>query len=198
MPRVILDGALSEQLAGYALIEKDLKNAGRWVERIKALVKPETFGKRVNYIYGGDRETLDVVKAFFVASLTFYAKAFTQCEGRRAQLNRSMLKTELRDMHDLYMRYRNSFAAHSEREKIEHARTVLLLHPKKSKNIQLWLLNSRLQPDFVLPGPGDPGLAELIDDAIRAVNERHDNLSRKIMEEQVLPKGPDYWYRKAK
>jgi hypothetical protein len=198
VPQVRLNGTLSEQVAGYALIEKDLQNALRWYKKLTELVEPFRSKRGEKYTVGTNRDVFDVAKGLFVAALTFYGKCFTQCEGRRAQLNRSMLASELRGTHDNYMLYRNSFAAHSGREKLEHAAASLLLHPKKKKQLVPRLVVNRYQPDFILSTDGEPGLSELIVNAISVANDRHDRVTRRLMETEVMPKGLDHWYRQAK
>jgi hypothetical protein len=199
MPTVALTGVRSEQLAGLALIEKDLRNAAKWYEQAKGLIPDKTIKEAGKYLYGRDREVLDHIKALFVASIIFYAKCFTQAEGRRAQLNRKMLPEIFRETHDFYMKYRHSFAAHSGAGKIEFARTVVALHPNKSKNMPPpFLFANRYQPDFILQEAGEPGFADLIREALAVTNKRFGDLAEKIMKEDILPKGSEFWYRQAK
>ncbi|MEI8597913.1 hypothetical protein P4S64_10925 [Vibrio sp. M60_M31a] len=80
LPAFMLDSKLSEQLAGYSLIEKDLETIINWLETIDKLYPDGKEGKS-NFIHGSDREVFNVVKSLFVSSLTFYAKCFTNCPG---------------------------------------------------------------------------------------------------------------------
>jgi hypothetical protein len=198
MPQVPLQGLLSEQLAGYVLIEKDLQNALRWVRHAEYLVEPNLVKTNNSYVSSDDRETYDLTKGLFVAALTFYAKCFTKCEGRRAQLNKSSLDAHLRASHDLFMTFRNNFAAHSGAAKIEYAKASLVLHPKSKKQEVPRIVCNRLQPDFLLSRGSQPGLADLIIGALSYVNERHEKLTEKILQEEILPKGSAHWYKKAK
>jgi hypothetical protein len=198
MPQVPLQGFLSEQLAGYVLIEKDLQNALRWVKRAESLVEPDLLNTKSTYISSDNRDTYDLAKGLFVAALTFYAKCFTKCEGRRAQLNKSCLNAELRASHDLFMKFRNNFAAHSGAEKIEYAKASLVLRPKPKKQEMPQIVCNRVQPDLLLPRGSQPGLADLINSALSCVNARHDKITEKILNEEILPKGSEYWYKRAK
>src|SRR5262245_9053798 len=111
--QVEIGGKLAERYSGLALIEKDLQNALRWCKRAETgLIKAG--GERASgprddsgliYVASGERELFDSVKAVFVAALTFYAKAFTQAEGRKVQMQRDWLDESFREQHDNCMRF---------------------------------------------------------------------------------------------
>lgn len=68
-PRIELKDKISQQLAGYTLIEKDLRNAITWLEEIEILL-PEKHRKDSNI--SSDRNTFNKIKGNYVAALTFY------------------------------------------------------------------------------------------------------------------------------
>lgn len=86
-----LNSNLSKQLAGYTLIEKDLRNVAVWLGEI--LTYLEVLDNTI-YQKSPDRTKFNIVKGLFVASLTFYGKCFTQCEGRRVKLDKKIIKDD--------------------------------------------------------------------------------------------------------
>ncbi|WP_454807464.1 hypothetical protein [Paraburkholderia fungorum] len=111
--RVLHNSPLAFQLAGYTLIEKDLRSVSTWLGEIaKRHVDGPTY-EFDHHNRSTNRENYDIIKGLFVAALTFYGKCFSQCEGRRVKLNRSQIGDSFRDMHDTCISYRNNFAAHS-------------------------------------------------------------------------------------
>jgi len=198
LPQVRLEGILAEQLAGYTLIEKDLKNVVGWMKHAESLVPAGHFKEELNYKRSENREVFDLIKGLFVASLVFYAKAFSPSEARRAQLSRNSLDSRFREQHDFYLQFRHSFAAHSGSEKVELARTYCLLFPNKHRTIEPMLAIARLQPDIALPKPNDIGLSELAVHAIEIANKKFDKLSDKIMKEHILLLDKEILYKSAK
>src|SRR5690606_22830055 len=92
-----------------------------------------------------------VVKALFVASLTFYGKAFTEAQGRRTQLNLDLISPDFREFHLEVMRYRHHYAAHSGESKIETSNTYLLLITNEKNHFNPTLYTSRMQPSLFSP-----------------------------------------------
>lgn len=179
LPAFMLDSKLSEQLAGYSLIEKDLKTIINWLETIDKLypVGKET---KSNFIHSSDRDVFNVVKSLFVSSLTFYAKCFTNCPGRQSRLNRKMIADEFREIHDQVMMYRNSFAAHSGHEKLELAKSILVVNP--SKNHELIVTQERAQPDYATM-KGDVNFQSLANHLLGVVREKQEKVYGKLIEE---------------
>lgn len=66
--RVVLDSPLAKQLAGYTLIEKDLRSALIWIERITSLADPRPTQQGAYYGQGKDRETYNLIKGLMVAA----------------------------------------------------------------------------------------------------------------------------------
>ena len=102
------------------------------------------------------------MKALFVAILTFYGKAFSQCEGRRVKLERRQIAEGFLPTHDHCIAYRNNFAAHSGAQVIESARMIVAvpMNVKKSRIVRLFAEVD--QPDFTSPASDLPTLRELV------------------------------------
>jgi len=79
--KVEISGRLVEQLNGHTLIKKDLDSALTWIRRAEQLATEVRGIDESQYTHIKDREIGDSVKAFFVASLTFYGKCFTEADG---------------------------------------------------------------------------------------------------------------------
>ncbi|MCH8543997.1 MAG: hypothetical protein LAT61_10545 [Alcanivorax sp.] len=91
--RIELKSPKAKVLAGYVLIEKDLRSAIFWVEEIvKIMSAYERFINSKGHVKANyDRKKFNIVKGLFVAALTFYGKSFATCEGRRVKLERKNL-----------------------------------------------------------------------------------------------------------
>ena len=104
---------MARQMSGYVLIEKDLRSAAIWLAEINKIRGDDVLLDHKGSRHSKDRERYNLVKGLFVAALTFYGKAFSQCEGRRVKLERRQLETEFHEAHDEAISFRNYFAAHS-------------------------------------------------------------------------------------
>ena len=134
--RVIVDIPRANSLAGYFLIEKDLRSSLIWLNEIKSILSDdENFNNPNGHVNANyDREKFNYVKALFVAALTFYGKCFTQCKGRKIKLEKCCLDSKFHTTHGDAMKYRHNFAAHSGEELLEQACVVLALDKKKQPN----------------------------------------------------------------
>lgn len=194
---VILDSKLSNQLAGYSLIEKDLRNILVWLGEIKEMHTEASLDEGGAFFNFDDRKKYNLIKGLFVVSITFYGKCFSKCEGRPVKLERAQIPEEFRDLHDTCIKYRHNFAAHSGAEQLESA-DIALVMPSKIKSLitPLKIFTELNQPDLVWPAPGELTLIELVE-AIRSfVSNKIDLLTSKIIKEEVLPKGYEYWRAK--
>lgn len=196
--RVVLDSRLAQQLAGYTLIEKDLRSVRLWLEEIKArhVVEPKREGHRFGH--SEDRKTYTLIKGLFVAALTFYGKCFAQCEGRRVKLERAQLEEPYRETHDEAMKFRHNFAAHSGAAKLEEA-TIALVFPKKSKSAEMPRIYHELwQPDLLWSDGStkDVSFIDLTEHVRSIVRSKMKDLTDKIMQQEVLPRGADFWSKK--
>ena len=191
--RILLDSHLAKQLAGYVLIEKDLRSAGIWLAEIDEIRGSDGGGRNV---HAKDRERYNLVKGLFVAALTFYGKAFSQCEGRRAQLNRRQLDQSFLEAHDEAISYRNNFAAHSGAKLLEKAEIALVLPPKTKRDKEPMIYREMTQPDYIESAQGEKSFSELIEHVRLIPLKKIDELSEKIFQEEVLPRGYEYWSKK--
>ncbi len=94
------------------------------------------------------------------------------------------------------MHLRNNFAAHSGIENYEAVQIALVLPPKKKSGMPFWLHRELFQADMLVDPTGD--IEALVKHVQHKVNNKIDQLQNKILLEEILPKGGDYWYRKAK
>lgn len=192
--RIVLDTPMAKQMAGYILIEKDLRSAAIWLSEIDRIrgddAKLDLKGSRRAI----DRERYNLVKGLFVAALTFYGKAFAQCEGRRVKLERRQIDAEFQDTHDDAIAFRNNFAAHSGAKLVERAAVALVLPPKKK--IPPKLFGEMDQPDFFMQVEGQKTFAQLIEHVRMIPLRKLGELDAKILEEDVRPLGYEYWANK--
>ena len=196
-PRVQITSKIAKQLAGYALIEKDLRNVLLWLHEIDEMF-PDNERPNVSSI-SPDRERFIIVKALYVAALTFYGKCFSQCEGRKIKLEKRIIDDEYIEHHDHVMHMRHNFAAHSGADSFEEVKVALVLYPSKRVKAEPILFKELTQPDAMLSHPNDEvGFKELVEHLQAKVLDKMNTLERKIMKDEILSKGQDYWYRRAK
>lgn len=194
--RVEVDTPKAKVLAGYGLIEKDLRSAIIWLESIKDILKSDkNFTDPKGHIKSTyDREKFNLVKGLFVAALTFYGKCFSQCEGRKVKLEKSNLDEKYHKEHDNAMSFRHNFAAHSGAKKLEFS-TVVVVLDKKKKSLP-YFTRELAQPDTFC----SDDLSELIGLFLQAkefTDRKLMILSEKVYKEDVISKGNEYWYNKA-
>ncbi len=196
IPQVTLTGAVAEQISGLALIQKDLSNALRWVKKATTLTESLNSTGDTKYLQITDRELGDEIKCLFVASLIFYAKAFTEAAGRHAQMSRDWLDSEYRDTHDYFMTFRHNMAAHSGDEKLEIGQSYILLIPSRT-GFDIRLGTSRSQPDFAIGEGDNERFCGLIAHAIEKVSVKYNKAGRKTIE-LAAQKGAEFWENAAK
>lgn len=194
--RVIVDTPKAKALAGYVLIEKDLRCSIAWTNQIKELLKDEPqFLDPMGSVESPTDHIFTLSKGFFVAALTFYGKCFASCKGRRIKLERKNLSESFLFVHDDAIEYRNNFAAHSGAKMLERAVVVLALDKKRKSNP--FFSRELYQPDVVSQSDLDEFLA-LFEHVKGFVEGKINELSDKVYDEDVLPKGADYWYAQAR
>lgn len=169
------------RLAGLTLIDKDLNNAKKWFEKAKALASTQDNleASSDTYITSSNREVFDDVKAYFVAAVTFYGKAFTEANGRNAKMQTDWLDAEFRSAHLELMDFRHNFAAHSGDMKLEKVRTRVLLIPT-AEGFQPRLHHQRFQPDSTFHSSSGKSYIDLISHAIDVVTKRHNKLKDQL------------------
>lgn len=191
--RIPLDSHLARQMAGYVLIEKDMRSVGVWLKEIDRILIDDPKHKIGQHKFAENREKYNIVKGLFVAALTFYGKSFSKCEGRPVKLERGQLDPTFHNLHDDCMAFRHNFAAHSGAKKIERAEIALVLPPKHKSNGPPKLYREMTQPDFSYSTEGEKTFAALAEHARSIAYTKMERLNDKIMQEDVLPKGYEYW-----
>lgn len=184
VPKVRLGGKAAEQASGLSLIQKDLAVSKQWMEQARSITEQAlgTVETGTKYVYAQDRGLYNTVKALFVASLAFYAKAFTEAAGRKAQMQRDWLDEEFREQHDYYMNLRHNFAAHSGDLKVEYADSYLLLVPETKRQTALQLATNRVQPDLINTREEGETFVALVDHAIVKVSARYNQAAHALMD----------------
>ncbi|AJZ97262.1 hypothetical protein PFLUOLIPICF7_19105 [Pseudomonas simiae] len=195
--RTILNSKICNQIAGYALIQKDLKSAIVWMKEVGKIQAglPELDGE---YHYGRNRESYDIIKGLFVASLTFYGKCFSRCDGRPVKVERIHLDEKFHELHDLGISYRHNFAAHSGAEKVEMARVVLVTPEKlkKGREVQFKIFAEIEQPDLIWHKEDvEIGWVELFEHVREYVIKKGQALHDKVVKEEVIPQGVDSFFK---
>lgn len=192
--KVKLAGRAAEQASGLTLIQKDLANARRWIEQAQQLIGDD-FAHRpadTQYVHAQDRARFDTAKALFVASLAFYAKAFTEANGRKAQMQRDWLDEPFREPHDYYMNLRHNFAAHSGDLQVEYAESYVLLVPVSRHAMDLRFATNRVQPDFVQTFGEEQPYVALVDHALAKISERY-SLAAERLAAAAASKSLAFW-----
>lgn len=194
--RVVLNSKLSQQLAGWTLIEKDLRNVGVWLKEIESRHKEAPKRKGESYGHSRDRDTYNLIKGLFVAALTFYGKCFSKCDGRPVKMERAQLEERYRVLHDECISYRHNFAAHSGAAKIESVEIALVFPEKLRAGVSPKIYHELFQPDLAWPsGDDEVTFQQLTEHARSLAKAKITRLSDKILHEEVLPKGYGYWKR---
>lgn len=194
--RIVLDSPIAKQLAGYVLIEKDLRSTLVWLEEIERIRGSDALLDARGNRRSLDRDRYNLVKGLFVAALTFYGKAFSQCEGRRVKLEKRQLAADFYEIHEQVIELRNNFAAHSGATRVETAEVALVLPPKKKKHIPPNIFREMNQPDYFMSKEGDNSFVALTQHARKIPLGKIEELQEKILKEEVLPKGYDFWNNK--
>jgi len=194
--RIPMTSRLAEQMAGFTLIERDLRMVTQWLQAIDAMsARPRD--RAGHALTTHDDETHKLVQTLFVASLMFYGKCFADAEGRRIRLDRNWVPFEFKKTHEQMISMRNQFAAHSGSKGYERVQVVLVL-PVKDRKIRdsPRLYRELLQTETVVSFEDDDTsflrLAMLLQR--KAVNKLEE-LNAKIFQEDINPKGMDYWLR---
>ncbi|HDX8380286.1 TPA: hypothetical protein RQM98_002568 [Aeromonas salmonicida] len=188
-PSVQMTDKISEQYGAYSLIEKDLRSVIFWLQEIENL-KPNDLDRWEK------PEKMNLVKGLFVAALTFYAKCFTSCEGRRVKLDKSIFDADDLKIHEHIMKLRHNFAAHSGAEGFEEVKVSLALHPNIESNMKPNLYSELSQPDYI---SGEKfAFKALAEKLRRMVFEKRASVGDRVLEKIVAPKGKQYWYEQAK
>lgn len=194
--RVVIDTPKARTLAAYTLIEKDLRSTMVWLNEIKELLASDkvTAGKSGSQKTTHDRTRYNIIKGLFVASLTFYAKCFATCEGRKVKLEKRNLSEEYQKYHDDIMETRHNFAAHSGAKKIERVHIVMALDSKRRKGAVPYITRELGQPDSFSPKCTEDFIA-LVTHVKEFVDKKIVIMNDKLLKDDILTKTPDDWYK---
>ena len=112
------------------------------------------------------------------------------------KLERRQLSAEFHSAHGNAIMYRNNFAAHSGAKVLELAEVAVVLPPKSKAGIGPNLYREMTQPDYYSTTAEDKSFADLIEHSRELAVRKIVQLTEKVLKEDVLPKGYDYWARK--
>ncbi len=171
----------------------------QWLEKINVLSKDQIDKGQPGWALTEKSDSEhNLTLGLFIAAVTFYGKCFTECKGRKVKLERANIATELRDLHDQMMSFRNNLAAHSGADKFEDVNIVLVLNPlEKRCDENPMLVRELIQPEaLVSVDPNDPGFPTLVESVRSWVLIKLDEINNKIFADEIRPKGIDYWYSK--
>lgn len=199
-PRIPIDTPLARKLAGYSLIEKDLRTVIGWLEKLEELLERRHIEIKPGYQLIDNHEDDLVAKSLYLSSLTFYGKCFSECKGRKVKLERSNISEEFHDAHDEVISMRNNYGAHSGKEKYEKVNVVLVLNPKKKyRHESPFLVRESFQPESIhsLPDENDSFL-HLVDHVREYTLAKIEKLNSLVFEKDINPKGKEYWYELGK
>ncbi len=151
--KIPLQGIFATRMAGYTLINHDLRMILNWLQIVidehKKIGLDKTKQSIVHITPENLRDKFDIIKAFMVASISFYGKLFTKAEGRKIKLEKNIFEQnqELLKMHNEIMMYRHNFSAHSGKEKVEYVEVSLMLDSKRERNTRPFLVRTMDQPN---------------------------------------------------
>ena len=191
--RVLLESRLCSQLAGYSLIEKDLRSVLIWLGEIESQHKDGPSRKGEHFARSTNRATYNIIKGLFVAALTFYGKCFSKCEGRPVKLERAQLDEKYRPLHDECIAYRHNFAAHSGAKKLEHVEIALVSPFKHKGKVPFKVYRELFQPDLFWPSSEEITLTSLAEHVRSIATSKIEFLTEKIQREEVIPNAQTYW-----
>lgn len=181
-----LNSHLCDQLLGYAMIEKDLRTSIIWAKKIQELSAPDSNG--AGYKDSSELANREVLKALFVASLSFYGKCFTVGKGRPVKLEKAIVPKELVYVHESALLYRHNYASHGGDVGIEKARAVLVRQKniKPGKQFGYGVMVELLQPDVMWFEDGEKNIwLELFEGVRVNVFTKIESLRNKIAKEEV-------------
>ncbi|MGY9710126.1 hypothetical protein ACTM4A_18825 [Citrobacter freundii] len=193
---VILEGGVAARASSLSLILRDLESAYGWYKRALEIVQSDSIKNDSDddYIEIDNLSISSEARAFFVASITFYGKAFTEAVGRKLKMEKKWLDPRFHEMHDTFIEYRHNFAAHSGSESFEHAKTILILVPHKSRGLVYQPMTVRGQLSVIITP--DSNVNELFEHAIETVTKKYTETLERIRK-YVFTMPGNYWVTAA-
>jgi hypothetical protein len=175
LPYITVTGDHIKRIEGWWLLEHDLQNALSWFQTAMELNAPYRRANHLEHYLTVDRTLGDKMKAFFIASVAFYGKAFAKADGRRAKLNRDDIEGAFRASHDEFIGFRNNVVAHSGATGIEGSQTSLVYLVRET-DVSFGLSVDGVQPDFCEHSVDGVCFADLISHAMGKASERRKKL----------------------
>ncbi|STX50464.1 Uncharacterised protein [Legionella busanensis] len=123
-PTILLKTKLAQNLCGYILIKKDIKDTILFIQEHNKLVQTsDNIGKNI------------ILKGLTRAIVITYGKCFTDADGRKIRLDKKFIKTKTnQEIHALLMEMRNQYVAHAGKSIHEKICLSLLCPPPKEVN----------------------------------------------------------------
>lgn len=190
--RVKLSGRIAARASSLSLIHRDLKSAKEWYQKANDLVERKELtadGKAYGNIL--DLDLSSEIRALFVASLTFYGKAFSEAKGRKLKMERDWLDSDYFELHDSIINYRHNFAAHSGNQDYESAETSLLLIRKNGKTFYQ-AVTDRKQMSMIGVEEEHVNMIDLFEHAIQIVEKKYNETLERIRT-YVMQKSYSFW-----
>ncbi|SPZ53620.1 Uncharacterised protein [Serratia quinivorans] len=201
---VKLTGGLVNRASALALIMRDLDSSRKWYRKAASILKDNgILDKKYNndsefsYYQVNDANVADEVRGLFIASMTFYGKAFTTADGRKLKAERNWLDEEHVSIHDTMLDIRHNFAAHSGRSEYESSETYLLLIPQGRKNIIYFPTTIRQQMNMIIDSENVDIYLSHLDYVFSVVDNKYRELLILITE-SAMSKSRMYWECAAK
>lgn len=197
--RVPMSSRLCEQLVGYYLIEKDLRSVITWMTKIREMHPSES--SHNGYIDSDVLPNRELVKALFVAAISFYGKCFTVGRGRRVKLDDPVVPKNLLEVHEEAMRLRHNYVSHSGEAGVEAGSAVFVRQKEVASGgmINYWITVEVKQPDLMyLEDEGRDLWLELFEGVRENVNKKISVLYEKIRGEEVMQDAAKFFGSQAK
>ncbi len=123
-----LDTDKARNLAGYQLIEKDLRDILSFIDEYSKIVKNKNFD-----------ETKTLMKAIVKAIIVTYWKCFASTKkgeekGRQAKLKDKNIPEESKDIHNMLKDMRNKYISHAGKSEHEECKLIIVLPPIEKLN----------------------------------------------------------------
>ena len=151
--KIPLEGMIATRMAGYTLINHDLRMILAWlkmlIDEYNKLGLDKAKQTVVHITPEINRDKFDELKAFMVAAVTFYGKLFTKADGRKVKLEVNLFGANPKyiQIHNEVMMYRHNFSAHSGQAKVEYVEVYLVLDSKKERATRPLIARIMNQPN---------------------------------------------------
>lgn len=186
---------MANQLAGYARIEKDLRNLAEWLVLAVTFVRRTGMTAEINdgKMIATPSELTSHLKALTVAIITTYGKLYTQADGRRLSLDKTWIESlDHKRIHEWWMNARHNFTAHAGNSDIENCRVVAVFEKSKVRGKCPLIVPEMVQMSYV--GEKDLyGLHDLITVLHKRTVTKISQLRSLIIEKEISIHSNEYW-----